>query len=68
MSDYDPDHLNSLKNVYKKLDHGPVRVWRSAADSAESPFYCDEDIDRRHFVGNGGAFIDQMIPFEIVGR
>ena len=66
MSDYDPDHLNSLKNVYKKLDHGPVRVWRGPADSKGSPFYCNVD-DRRHFVGNGEAFIDQMIPLKLWG-
>ncbi len=67
MSDYDPDHLNSLKNVYKKLDHGPVRVWRGPADSNGSPFYCNVDTDCRHFVGNGEVFIDQMIPLKLWG-
>ena len=67
MSDYGPYYLNRLKNVYKKLDHGPVRVWRGPADSEGSPFYCDVDIDRRHFVGNGEAFIDQMVPLKLWG-
>lgn len=69
MSDYDPDHLNSLKNVYQKLDHGPVRVWRGSADFVEgSPFYCNLDGDYRHFVGNSEAFIDQMIPLNLWGN
>ena len=67
MSDYAPLHLDSLKKVYQKLDHGPVRVWRGPDDSEGSPFYCDEDIDSRHFVRNGEAFIDQMIPLKLWG-
>ena len=68
MSDYNPDYLNGLKNVYEKLGHGPVRVWRGSADFVEgSPFYCNLDGDYRHFVGNGEAFIDQMIPWKLWG-
>ena len=67
MSDYGPDHLNSLKKVYQKLDHGPVRVWRGPDDSEGSPFYCKLETDYQHFVENGEAFIDQMIPLKLWG-
>jgi len=66
MSDYCPNYLSTLKDVYDKLDNGSVRIlWKSQYGfEGFGSFTCNIDSSSGYAV-NCEASIDQMIPFKL---
>ena len=64
MSDYQPDYIARLKNIYEKLDNGPVKIFGAYHFNGFS--YNRDRNEGRPL--NGDVFIDQMIPFKLWGN